>query len=586
MHKKIPSKIHFVFLNKDEEMPEAFKVCYERTKKFHPDWDIKMYNEDDANNILMEHFPSLIPIYNSYTHVVQKSDILRVILVYLYGGFYMDLDMYCLKSLDELCAHELVLGKEFLITEDELYRIGAKHRMQIANYMFGSRARHPFWLSFLKESIEVAKHDIHYENDIIKVTGPQLMTNVYYKYKRQYKDITLLSNIDRECIRGHWAISCHFGNFAGHLHKGTWRWRSGKSTLPQKIILQKDNYKIAIADIDKLLKTSPEQQEIETVILKADIKSLKYALNLRALYQEAKGLCKTVTTTAKMKGKIVLAFGDPFTYKNKINEHNTNILYTIPDIENIETEWVCFVNEYYHYCIVPHEHIKKYLLDAGVVIPIQTIELGFNRPRRNFADEDEDEVTDFTISFFATNKNDLDMVTAACENIKKNNIPNLKLKLTNATDYQGINKFLKECCKSKSWIETVEISKILSKIFAGIHCYIFLDPKCHWSLGPREILYAGTPSIVSNHPFYNELFNSNSFYIIETNKYSTKDIEKGILEMYNNYAQFNENALKAGRWIEDKGTLEFTMLEIFRFIIQNVKNKTVPVKFSSTIAKI
>ena len=48
---------------------------------------------------------------------MQKADIIRLILVYLYGGFYMDMDMYCLKKLDGLLEFKLVLGEERTITK-------------------------------------------------------------------------------------------------------------------------------------------------------------------------------------------------------------------------------------------------------------------------------------------------------------------------------------------------------------------------------------------------------------------------------------------------------------------------------------
>jgi len=51
-----------------------------------------------ADAILLEHMPDLLPYYNGYQTNVQKSDMLRIVPVYLLGGFYMDMDMLCFKN--------------------------------------------------------------------------------------------------------------------------------------------------------------------------------------------------------------------------------------------------------------------------------------------------------------------------------------------------------------------------------------------------------------------------------------------------------------------------------------------------------
>src|SRR3569833_377438 len=168
MSHRIPHRLHFIFLNRDEPVPPALLECYVRARQLHPGWEARIYHEDDAQDILRTWFPALLPVYNAYAHTVQRSDILRVILVHLFGGFYLDMDILCLKSLDELCDQELVLGKERLFSFDELHHHEARHSLRIGNYMFGGRPGHPFWLSILKESIRLSKKDVCYEDDVIR----------------------------------------------------------------------------------------------------------------------------------------------------------------------------------------------------------------------------------------------------------------------------------------------------------------------------------------------------------------------------------------------------------------------------------
>ena len=41
-----------------------------------------------------------------------RSDVLRMEILLLFGGIYMDLDVFALKSVDELLQHEFVIGKQ------------------------------------------------------------------------------------------------------------------------------------------------------------------------------------------------------------------------------------------------------------------------------------------------------------------------------------------------------------------------------------------------------------------------------------------------------------------------------------------
>lgn len=252
---KIPLKIHLLFLNKIEPLPKEFIICYEKIKELHPTWEINLYNEDDAQNIIDTYFPQILPIYNSYNFIVQRSDLLRVLLIYIFGGFYLDLDMICFKNLDELREYNLVLGEEKTIGKLELEQLKLKYSLRIANYMFGSIPKHPFWLIFLKEAIKKARQNILTENDILETTGPGLLTNVYHKFGSKYHNITVLFNKDKQClIPNHKAISCHFGNFAAHLHCGTWRWAKRENIILSRKLFSEIEYKTAIADINNRLK--------------------------------------------------------------------------------------------------------------------------------------------------------------------------------------------------------------------------------------------------------------------------------------------------------------------------------------------
>lgn len=224
----IPKIIHLIFMREDNSFPkpfpELFSNCMQRIKSMHPSWDIYLHNEQNAQEILEKHLPQYIEAYNAFQYNIQKVDFIRIAFLFIYGGFYMDLDILCLKPLDELRNRTLVLGEEKTISEAEQQALGLKNSLRIANYMFGGVAGHPFWSLLLENMAALSTQEINTQQELLDITGPGLVTDLYHEYSGSYPDITLLRNTSRECIHpNHDDISCHFGEYAAHLHVGSWR---------------------------------------------------------------------------------------------------------------------------------------------------------------------------------------------------------------------------------------------------------------------------------------------------------------------------------------------------------------------------
>jgi len=220
----IPKTIHLVSTS---SIPLPKYTSYiDQMRALHPEWEIIIWDEATALAFVDEHFPEWKDHYRAYKIPVQRADIFRIMVVYLRGGFYLDMDMQCLKSLDDLCTHELVLGVEKTLSPGLCMWLHHRYPVRIANYMFGSRPNHGFWLDFLAAAKDAADVVISYESEVLDTTGPGLLTNVYHQTRLKYDDITVLPNDTRACLRSCGPASCHFGDYAAHLHMGSWRWLS------------------------------------------------------------------------------------------------------------------------------------------------------------------------------------------------------------------------------------------------------------------------------------------------------------------------------------------------------------------------
>jgi mannosyltransferase OCH1-like enzyme len=126
-----------------------------------------------------------------------------------------------------LCQHGAVFAEERTLSAAEAEALGHHDPLRVANYMFGSEARHPFLRHVLRELVIRSKRPIACENDVLESTGPGMLTTLYHRVKSQYDDVQLIRNHGHRCLSPYCqGQSCQFGYYASHLHIGSWRWQA------------------------------------------------------------------------------------------------------------------------------------------------------------------------------------------------------------------------------------------------------------------------------------------------------------------------------------------------------------------------
>lgn len=103
----IPKKIHYCWFGRGE-MPELAMKCIESWHKFMPDYEYKLWNEDNfdinCNQYVKEAYEA-----KKYAFV---TDYVRLYALYTEGGIYMDTDVEVLKSFDPLLHLNGFIGFE------------------------------------------------------------------------------------------------------------------------------------------------------------------------------------------------------------------------------------------------------------------------------------------------------------------------------------------------------------------------------------------------------------------------------------------------------------------------------------------
>lgn len=103
----IPKKIHYCWFGQGE-MPDLARKCISTWKKYMPDWEYKLWNEDnfDVNQI-----PYTKEAYEAKKYAF-VSDYVRLWALEREGGIYLDTDVEVFKPFDDLLGCHAFVGFE------------------------------------------------------------------------------------------------------------------------------------------------------------------------------------------------------------------------------------------------------------------------------------------------------------------------------------------------------------------------------------------------------------------------------------------------------------------------------------------
>lgn len=210
-------------------------------KRLCKDWEFKLYDKYDIEVALSKIEKKYSVVYNKLPRNIAKADMARYVLAYVYGGFYLDLDVELKVALDDIFDeypnYDMILiadkwNEPFDVCKPSLiqhYEEFKNTTPRVCNYAFYSEKGHPFLLKVLDTLcyfVEKSDYKQMSDCDVIWMTGPDLLTYVYHKFK--FNNIALIS-----------AKGVPFNGWGGNgkymNHKIFGSWRNNKDSQLTKI---------------------------------------------------------------------------------------------------------------------------------------------------------------------------------------------------------------------------------------------------------------------------------------------------------------------------------------------------------------
>lgn len=184
----IPPIIHQTW--KDRQVPTVLQPLVRSWRSRHPNWEYRLWTDEDNRNFIRNDFPDFLPRYDAYPLQIQRVDAVRYFLLYRFGGLYIDLDFECLRPFDEL------IGKSDCLfgLEPEAHCNIHDRKIIVGNALMGAVPGHPFIARITHELTECEPFHEDRNTSVLDSTGPFMLTRVYARDRPS--DVTLLPSRD------------------------------------------------------------------------------------------------------------------------------------------------------------------------------------------------------------------------------------------------------------------------------------------------------------------------------------------------------------------------------------------------------
>ncbi|CAF3597260.1 unnamed protein product [Rotaria socialis] len=199
----VPAILHHIVVgNIDLNKHPTWTVARAACLKLHPNYEHKFWNDSLAEKFILEEYPWFFEAWKNYKYPIQRADSLRYLILYRYGGIFLDMDLHCRRSLGPLRRFEFI--------SPVAYPVG------LSNGFLMVSARHPF-MKLLVDQLPLFNHNfvLPYAT-VMFSTGCMYISAQYLLYEDRnrlklldYKQHRLSGRISTPLFHHHGSSSWH-----------------------------------------------------------------------------------------------------------------------------------------------------------------------------------------------------------------------------------------------------------------------------------------------------------------------------------------------------------------------------------------
>jgi inositol phosphorylceramide mannosyltransferase catalytic subunit len=109
---QIPKLVHQIWYQGEAALPKKYRAYRISWISRHPDWEFRLWDAAMLRQHVNQHYPWFSGRYDNFPLDIQRIDASRYCILASLGGFYIDMDIECLRPIDSLLPnHDLILSR-------------------------------------------------------------------------------------------------------------------------------------------------------------------------------------------------------------------------------------------------------------------------------------------------------------------------------------------------------------------------------------------------------------------------------------------------------------------------------------------
>ncbi|XP_052783481.1 uncharacterized protein LOC128219629 [Mya arenaria] len=171
----IPHIIHQTF--ETVMIPSKLESHIRTVVNMNANWTYHFWTDNAGRNLVKERHPNLLPIWDKYKRNIMRADALRYVVLYEFGGAYLDLDVVAYRSFNRITyKYGCIIPPEPIEHSALLYNM----TVLLNNAIMFCQAKHPIMRALLNGLEGTMNH-----KDVMYATGPIFLTSNFKSYVKE-----------------------------------------------------------------------------------------------------------------------------------------------------------------------------------------------------------------------------------------------------------------------------------------------------------------------------------------------------------------------------------------------------------------
>lgn len=200
--------LHVYMTWKDKPLPPLMQQNINRLRQLNPEFTFHLYTDEDCLIFIQNHFtPDVADAFEALLPGAYKADLWRLCILYVYGGYYMDIKLSPIKKF-----------RLIELSEDEHYVLDRpKHSLHIYNALMVCKADNPFLFQCIRQIVHHVSIK-YYGESILSPTGPELLGRIASSYKLNIDLVYPMAYPDHIMYKGTLILK-NYSNYRNEQHE-------------------------------------------------------------------------------------------------------------------------------------------------------------------------------------------------------------------------------------------------------------------------------------------------------------------------------------------------------------------------------